>query len=63
MTTPRRPGSQCTNTVRSVLESHGATGVQISLDSKKVTATFPSEDVRVQAFGAIREQGYTVVAS
>ncbi|WP_427893413.1 heavy-metal-associated domain-containing protein [Kribbella sp. GL6] len=53
--------SHCTNTVSSVLESHGATVDRIDLDSKQVVAAFPSAEVREQAFEAIRDQGYTVV--
>jgi copper chaperone CopZ len=53
--------SHCTNTITGVLESHGATVAGIDLDSKQVTAGFPSDEAREQAFEAIRDEGYTVV--
>lgn len=53
--------SHCTNAVAGVLESYGASVTEIDLDSKKVIAAFPSDDVGERAFDAIREQGYTVV--
>jgi copper chaperone CopZ len=54
--------SHCTNTITGVLESHGATVAGIDLDSKQVTADFPSAEAREQAFDAIRDEGYTVVS-
>jgi copper chaperone CopZ len=53
--------SHCTNTVTKVLQTNGVTVSQIDLDTKKVVAAFPSEDVRERCFDAIRDRGYTVI--
>ncbi|MER7247516.1 heavy-metal-associated domain-containing protein [Kribbella sp. NPDC000426] len=53
--------SHCTNTITGVLESLGVRVAGIDLDTKQVVAAFPSDEVRVQSFEAIRERGYTVV--
>ncbi|MEV6286201.1 heavy-metal-associated domain-containing protein [Kribbella sp. NPDC051770] len=53
--------SHCTNTITGVLQTHGVTGSTIDLDTKRVTAAFPTPEVQETCFAAIRDHGYTVV--
>jgi copper chaperone CopZ len=55
--------SHCTNTVTKVLQTNGVTVSRIDLETKKVVAAFPSPDVRERCFDAIRDRGFTVIAS
>ncbi|MEV8371382.1 heavy-metal-associated domain-containing protein [Kribbella sp. NPDC056861] len=55
--------SHCTSTVTKVLQTNGVTVSQIDLETKKVVAAFPSPDVRERCFDAIRDRGFTVIAS
>jgi copper chaperone CopZ len=55
--------SHCTNTIGGVLQDHGVTVFDIDLDTKKISADFPSAAVRESCYEAIRERGYTVVSS
>ncbi len=55
--------SHCTNTITTVLQTHGVADVTIDLDTKRVTAAFPTPEAQAACFTAIEERGYTVVAS
>ncbi|MGC4938813.1 heavy-metal-associated domain-containing protein [Kribbella sp. DT2] len=53
--------SHCTSTITTVLQSHGVTVTTIDLDTKRVSAPFPTPEIQARCFTAIEERGYTVV--
>ncbi|GAB3821819.1 heavy-metal-associated domain-containing protein [Kribbella italica] len=55
--------SHCTNTITGVLQTHGVTVSDINLDTKRVSAAFPSPEIQALCFTAIETHGYTVVPS
>lgn len=55
--------SHCTNTITTVLQTHGVTVTDINLDTKRVSAAFPTPEVQATCFAAIEDRGYTVVPS
>jgi copper chaperone CopZ len=55
--------SHCTNTITGVLQTHGVTVSEINLDTKRVSAAFPTAEIQARCFAAIEDRGYTVVPS
>jgi copper chaperone CopZ len=55
--------SHCTNTITTVLQTHGVADITIDLDTKRVSAAFPTPEVQATCFAAIEDRGYTVVPS
>lgn len=55
--------SHCTSTITTVLQSHGVDNITIDLDTKRVSAAFPTPEVQATCYAAIQDHGYTVVPS
>jgi copper chaperone CopZ len=51
----------CTRTITRAVGEFGVAPPEFDLVTKRVIASFPSDDVRDRCFEAIRERGYTVV--